>query len=179
MNIENKEVTLKSNGSETYTIIKDPNFTTQILDINNSNIITTTNIIFDGNEVISSGALIEAHNSTINLNEGTTVTKNNNRGRFYEEGNTSGAAGGGLFLWKSNLNISGATITYNKTSAQSGTWSHAGGLFLREGTLTLNSGTISYNENIGAIDNQNGGGIYLENGTFIMPDHMVDLFLVF
>ena len=39
--------------------------------------------------------------------------------------------------------------------------------------MNLNDGNISYNENIGAIDNQNGGGIVFENGTFTMNGGIV------
>jgi len=76
-NIENKEVTLRSEGENVYTILKDLSFTTQILFIQKNNTVTTTNITFDGNEVVSSTALMEARNSTLNLNKGTTIQKNN------------------------------------------------------------------------------------------------------
>ena len=167
MNIENKSVTLRSDGEDSYTILKDPSFTAMILDINNSNEVTTTNIIFDGNEVISSSALLEVRNSILNLNEKTTVTKNNNRGRYYEEVGGDGAIGGGIFAWKSDLNINGADITYNKTTAQSGNWSMGGGVYVN-GNLYFNNGNISYNENAGAINNQYGGGIVFASGIFNM-----------
>ena len=166
MDIENKEVTLRSDGKDIYSVVKDSSFTEMILDIKNSNTITTTNITFDGNDVVSTAALIESKNSTVNLNEGTTVTRNNNRGRYVSEFNNTGALGGGLFVWQSTLNINGASVINNKTSAQSGMWSHGAGICMSGGILNLNSGTISYNENIGTIENQVGGGIVFGNGTF-------------
>ncbi len=173
MNIENKSVTLESHGDTIYTVIKDSAFTTQILDLTNSNTLTTTNIIFDGNEVISSAALIEAHNSTLNLNEGTTLQKNNNRGRYYSEWSAQGALGGGVYLKNSSLTISNATIKNNKTTNQNGSWSHGGGIAHYGGSLTLNNGIIANNENIGNIDNQVGGGLCLVDVIFIMNNGQI------
>ena len=168
MDITNKEVILTSLSDDIYKVTKDATFTTQILDIKNNNTVTTTNITFDGNNVISSAALIELHDSTLNLNKGTTVQNNNNRGRFYEERNSFGARGGGLLVANSTLNINGAIITKNKTSAQSGAWSHGAGMFVEFSTVTLNSGVISNNENIGNIVNQIGGGLQIYCSKFYM-----------
>jgi len=40
--------------------------------------ICNTNATYEGNNVVSSAALIESHDRTLNLNEVTTVKNNNN-----------------------------------------------------------------------------------------------------
>ena len=172
-NIEGKEVTLISQEENIYTILKDTSFTSPILDITNTNTVTTKNITLDGNNVISTGALVEAYDSTLNLSEGTTIQNNNNRGRYYEEMNGNGALGGGVFAWQSTINITGAKIIYNKTSAQSGSWSHGGGINASYGTLNFYDGEISYNENVGAMVNQAGGGIVFYEGKFYMSGGII------
>ncbi len=161
MDIENKEVTLRSHGEDVYSIYRDDNFTSQVLEIRNANTVTTSNIIFDGRGVISNASLIESHDSILSLNEGTTIQNNNNHGRFYAELNGSGALGGGLFLWDSTLNINGANILYNKAFAQDGKWSSGGGVAFYQGILNIYDGNISYNETGGSINNQNGGGFVI------------------
>ncbi len=168
MNIKDKHVTLKSYGDAIYTILKDSNFTTQILDIANSNTVTTTNITFDGNEVISSASLIEVHDSVLNLKAGTTVQKNNNRGRYYDDFGGQGSLGGGVFVFQGELNIYNADIIHNKTSEQTDSWASGGGIYMAYGTVNFYSGNISDNENVGVPANQVGGGLGFSNGTFNM-----------
>ncbi len=73
-----------------------------------------------------------------------------------------------MLVANSTLNINGAIITKNKTSAQSGAWSHGAGMFVEFSTVTLNSGVISNNENIGNIVNQIGGGLQIYCSKFYM-----------
>ena len=144
MNIENKNVTLRSDGENIYTIIKDPNFTTQVLEINNSNTITTTNIIFDGNQVNSTRSLVAVTNSVLNLNSNTKIRNN-----FI----VNNEEGGGILVYGSHsiLNISGAEITNNKAN-------QGGGIKAGEtAVVNFNEGIISENQALSGV----GGGIFL------------------
>jgi len=124
-NIENKEVTLRSNGDSIYTIIKAPSFTTQILDIQNGNTVTTTNITFDGNEVISSTALIESHDSILNLNKNTTISNSINN-REYN--------GAGIMSINTMLTMNDVTIINNQVT---GTHGQGGGVEEKLSTILL------------------------------------------
>ncbi len=148
-NTANKSVTLKSNGSSIYKITKASSLTTSILSVLNTNTLTTSNIIFDGNNVASSQAVLYFNeHSTYNMNAGTTIQNGKNSN-----------VGGGLYLYNGTLNISGGVIQNNSSSDSSG----GGGVAAWVATVTMTGGTIQNNTTTG-----NAGGICTAYSRFIM-----------
>ncbi len=167
MDIENKEVTLRSDGEEIYSIFRGNDLTTQLLNVLNSNTVTTTNITFDGNEVISVAALIESYDSTLNLNEGTTIQNGINK-------NTSASSsGGGVSVVRSVLNITGASIKNNKANSATKE-SRGGGVAGTESTLNFYSGYIENNSTESNSSDGYGGGIYLGDSNMTMFDGAIN-----
>jgi len=190
-NIENKEVTLRSNGTNKYSMNKSSSLTTQILYVTNSNNLTTTNVTFDGKNTNTKGSLIESYNSIITLNN-TTLQNNINIGRYYDElgVNASGGGGilvsdgtliindgtliqnnqvkhseivwgGGVTVWNSTLELNGGTITNNITQDAPQNGNRGGGISVLGSIFQFTSGTISYNES------KEGGGVFLGDGSLI------------
>ena len=159
MNVTNKEVTLKSNGTNIYSVTKATTLTSGILDINNQNTITTTNITFDGNNVNSTAPLILGKNSVINLKNKTTIQNSK-----IIAGETS-KYGAGINVGKSILNIDGATISSNRIQGSS--WTGGGGIYASQSTINIYSGSISNNiVTSTAAKTAEGGAIYSVQSTF-------------
>ena len=157
MNIENKSVTLRSDGEDIYTVFRGDSLKTALLNIDNSNEVTTTNIIFDGKNINADLPAIYIQGlSTVNLNEGSIIQKNINTKAFY---------GGGIGVKSATLNINGAIITDNHHPSEN--WSQGGGMYINEGTLNFNSGVISNNSTTKTqATHGQGGGIFLWNSVF-------------
>ena len=105
---------------------------------------------------------------TINAKAGAVISYNNatnNGGAFYFDNNSGGSITEG-----SNLNIAGATVTYNSTSGYNG-----GAVYMKAGTVNMTSGTIDYNTAVDTAgthqdhdDNFKGGAVYMNGGSFEM-----------
>ncbi len=150
----NKSVTLKSNGSSVYSVIKASNLTTPIISVNNTNTLTTTNITFNGNNVASIAPVISVEGSSVMyLNSGSTIRGGKNSTEF---------SGGGISVIRATLHMNGATVTANITNNQ------GGGIYLDKSTFNLNSGTISNNSLTATDSGGSGGGIFHWGGTFNM-----------
>jgi len=161
MNIENKSVTLRSNGTNNYSIIKSSTLTQPLADIWNSNTVTTSNITWDGNNVQNTLPLLRVVNSVLNLSsnsiiQNSTVINNNN--------------GGGLLISSSTLNIDGGIIRNNRIESSS--WANGGGIVARyQSTINMYSGSITNNTAYSSVSYQGeGGAIYLIESTFNFYD---------
>ena len=141
---KSKTVTVTSYGS-VRTITKGSS-SISLISLSSGNV-TLKNIIFDGNNSQNSYAGITISNgATMTMGANTTIK---NCYATYMGGAIK-VSNGGI------LNISGATITNNKS------WQRGGAIYVDNGTLNINSGTISNNKSI-ANDNADGGAILGQN----------------
>ena len=144
-----KSVTVKSNGSSIFSMIKAiPTSVSENFIYVSGTTVTFTNIKLDGASTPYSSSIMYINAGTVNLNSGTTIT-NHVSNNATTINNLNGT-----------ININGATITNNKLNGNAfGTAIHCNG-----GKVTLNSGTISNNSGT-----QVGGTIrIISNGTFTM-----------
>lgn len=170
MNIANKEVTLKSNGENIYSVTKASTLKSGILNIDNSNTITTINIIFDGNNVSSTNSLIESRSSILNLNKGTTVKRNIHTGGYNRDLGDGWCVGSGVYSYNGTLNINGATISDNQLNGPDVGGSLGGGILSYNSVINFNSGNVLRNEG-----NWDGGGIAVLDSTLNMNGGIVSL----
>ena len=157
-NTLNKEVTLTSEEG-TYTITRGSGHTTgNIIELSNKGTLTTTNIIFSGNNVTANSWLLEViDGATLNLNAGTIVEKSKNSNSKQIAGVRTGGTG-------TKLNINGAIIRNNTGN---------GGVGVGTGVVcTFNSGTISGNDKIGILVWQ--GTLYVKGGKISNNRSMTD-----
>lgn len=151
MDIENKEVTLKSDEQKLYSISRGNTLKTQIINMSNSTILTTSNIIFDGNSVKATTAILQGYKIKLNLTTGTTI-KNALRAE------TKFGGAGIQVDGNSELNISDTIIENNLFP---GTDTEGGGINVSSGSVcNFYSGIIRNNQ--GGVY---GGGIYVWEST--------------
>lgn len=145
-NLENKKVTITSNGNNIYTVTRGSSLTNSpLLWTHNSNETILNNIIFDGNNVSSQIALIAVQEKAkLTMGSGVTLKRASNN-----------TLGGAVWVKGSTLDISGAIMSNNV--AQNG----GGAIYANEdSTINFMSGSISNNQS-----SYCGGGIFLDYST--------------
>lgn len=165
-----KNVTLKSDGSGTYSIFQDTN--NRHFKIYGN--LTLENIILIGNADLGVGGGIDIDGGSLTLNSGTIITKcynNGSGGAIYAVNNskivmnegkitnnktsTSAAIGGGVSLTNSDFIMKNGEISYNLS-----TW--GGGVDVGlESTFTMYDGSINDNETILTPSYGGGGGVHV------------------
>ncbi len=145
----NKKVIITSEGS-TYEIQRGSSLTTNgIIEVNNQNELSLENVIVNGQKVNSTKPLINVYNSTLNLNEGTTIENAINN-----SSETTTRNGGGIYTEGSDVIINGATIKGNTSS-------YGGGIYVDEnGSLTIKDCLVE--DNTATLS---GGGVYSKSNT--------------
>ena len=136
---EEKTITLTSETNEVNSLLRGAEDKV-ILQVTGDGEVTLTNITLDGQNKEANYSLLRADQSTVNLNEGTTIQNNVDTVDY----------GGGIILFTNAvMNINGAKIINNKALAGGG-----GAIIARHSTLTINSGELSGNSA------NNGGAIF-------------------
>ncbi|MGM0240984.1 hypothetical protein [Enterococcus sp. AZ103] len=155
-------------GSDRHILLKPESGNTKITRgsnavfvVYNNASLTLEDVTLDGEDTVSDGSLIYVDsNGTLNLNNGSKVTR----------GNSGVSGGGGIFASNATVNINGGTISENKSEGFYG-----GGIHARSSTINVNSGSIRDNSS-----NQHGGGIYVDtsiinmNGGQIVDNKVTD-----
>lgn len=144
------------------------------------------NLIIDGADKISGGALIHVQDALLEIEDGVTLKNGSN----WNPSNFLGGKGGGVSISSTSdrpvLNMRGGTITGNKAFL-------AGGIYADNGTINITGGIIEGNDSSnpfsdGSIRMDNGNlilggqaeirgnktrGVYIEEGTFTMTGGLI------
>lgn len=103
---------------------------------------------------IQGGALRNSSGKRIVLMESGTLTMS---GGYIVGGGSQGNPGGGIYVTKGTLNISGGVVAANRGNS-------GGGIYVNSGELNISGGAVAGNEVING-HSDNGGGIYVNSGT--------------
>jgi uncharacterized repeat protein (TIGR02543 family) len=149
-----KEITITIEGSgKTIKLDSDSNGSLFTLgaDTDSSLTLILQDITLEGKDSNNAPVVQVKDGGTLELQDGSLLT-----------GNTSSASGGGVSVaGGGTLTISGGTISGNSSS------SNGGGVSVASGAkVTMSDGEISGNKALG--DFGNGGGVYIDGGTFEM-----------
>jgi uncharacterized repeat protein (TIGR02543 family) len=132
---------------------------------NDVTLILGNNVTLQGHSG-NSGELVYINGGTFKMNSGSAISGNGETGvNMYSgtfemtggsiSGNKTSANGGGVYMYGGVFNMSGGTISGN-------TASNGGGVYVSSGTFTMTGGSI-----LGNKADKSGGGVY-DYSTFVM-----------
>ena len=138
---------------ENITIVREPSdYKLALLQVNGGTL-NLNNVTVDGNRVETAGALVEVANGTLNINGDTRLINSVN---VITDSNVGGY-GGGIYAYKSTINLNGGEICGNSVVWESGEYAPAGGgIYAWDSTVNLKNTKITGNSADG-----NGGGIFM------------------
>ena len=139
---------------ENITIVREPSdYKLALLQVNGGTL-NLNNVTVDGNHEEVASALVEVANGTLNINGDTKLTGNVN----VMTDSNMGGYGGGIYAYKSTVNLNGGEISGNSVVWESGEKAPAGGgIYAVDSTVKLNGTKITGNAIAGS-----GGGIYIK-----------------